>query len=367
MTDQATDGPMLTGRFDSSLSASRERLASQFGAHMPTGPVYIVGLDRSGKTTMRAFVASHSRIAIPAVGSNMWTFFYGRFGRLDRSDNLEACLEAMYRYKHVRFMEPDLERIRRDFCRGPTTYARLFALFLMQFAEQEGKPRWGAQSGLTEQYADELFAGYEGLKIIHMVRDPRDRYEASLAKWPNGRGRAGGATARWRFSIRLAERNLERFPGDYLIVRFEDLVVATEETIRRVCSFLGEEYEPQMLAMGEASRPREALEQTVIAEEPSPLMPDDYIGRYRNRIPDPELRFMQLHAGRLMLDYGYVPDQIDRSLRSSIRFGATEWPQQMARMVAWSAVESAHHRWPRQFGHSPGARMIIDSPAEVTT
>jgi hypothetical protein len=316
---------------------------------------------------MRAFVASHSRIAIPAVGSNMWTFFYRRFGSLDRPDNFETCLEEMYRYKHVRFMEPDLDRIRRDFYRGHKTYARLFALFLMHFAENEGKPRWGAQSGLTEQYADEIFASYDDPKIIHMVRDPRDRYEASLAKWPNGRGRAGGATARWRFSIRLAERNLERFRGHYLIVRFEDLVVATDETIRDVCSFLGEEYEPQMLAMGEASRPRESPEQIVIAEEPRQSMSDEYIGRYRNRIPDPDLRFIQLHAGRLMLRHGYVPAQIDRSLGSSLRFGATEWPQQMARMLAWSAVESAHHRWPRHFGHSPGARMIIDSPAEVTT
>jgi hypothetical protein len=357
---------MVNGRADSPLTGSGDQLASGLDAPAHDGPIYIVGLDRSGKTTMRAFIASHSRIAIPAVGSNMWTFFYRRFGSLDRPDNFEACLNAMYRYKHVRFMEPDLDRIRRDFYRGETTYARLFGLFLMHFAEIEGKPRWGVQSGLTEQYADEIFAAYDGPKIIHMVRDPRDRYEASLTKWPKGRGRAGGATARWRFSARLAERNLERFRGDYLIVRFEDLVVATDETIRGVCSFLGEEYEPQMLAMGEASRPRESLEQTVIAEEPCQPMSDKYIGRYRNRIPDPELRFMQLHAGHLMVRHGYVPDQIDRSLRSSLRFGATEWPQQMARMLAWSAAEGAHRRWPRHFGHSPGARMIIDSPAEVT-
>jgi hypothetical protein len=366
MTEQAIDGPMVTGRLDSSLPESRERVASQLGAPMPTGPIYIVGLDRSGKTTMRAFVASHSRIAIPAVGSNMWTFFYGRFGRLDRPDNFDACLDAMYRYKHVRFMEPDLERIRRDFYRGPTTYARLFALFLMQFAEREGKPRWGAQSGLTEQYADELFAGYEGLKIIHMVRDPRDRYEASLAKWPNGRGRAGGATARWRFSIRLAERNLERFRGDYLIVRFEDLIVATNETVRGVCSFLGEEYESQMMAMGEADQLRRSLQRSGIPEEPHGLLSSEFVGRYRDRVSEPELRFIQLHARRLMLRHGYTPEQINRSMGTSLRFSVMEWPKQMAWMLAWSAAEGAHRRWPRRFGHSPGARMIVKSQVEAT-
>ena len=338
----------------------------QADTSMPNGPVYIVGLDRSGKTTMRAFIAAHSRIAIPAVGSNMWTYFYRRFGSLDRPDNLDACLDAMYQYKHVRFMKPNLERIRRDFRVGPKTYARLFSLFLMDFAEHEGKPRWGAQSGLVEQYADELFAAYDGLKIIHMVRDPRDRYEASLAKWPNGRGRAGGATARWRFSMQLAERNIERFRGDYLIVRFEDLVVTTYETVRDACSFLGEEYEPQMLAMGEADRLRRSHERGIVPEGPSSPMSGEYIGRYRDRVPDPELRFIQLHAGRLMKHHGYAPEPIDRSLGNSLRFVAMEWPSQMARMLGWSAVEGAHHRWPGRFGHSPGARMIIDSPVEAS-
>ena len=47
---------------------------------MQLGPIYIGGLDRCGKTTMRAFLVSHPNIAIPAVGSNMWTYFYGQFG-----------------------------------------------------------------------------------------------------------------------------------------------------------------------------------------------------------------------------------------------------------------------------------------------
>ena len=47
---------------------------------MENHPIYIGGLDRCGKTTMRAFLASHPRIAIPAVGSNMWTYFYGQYG-----------------------------------------------------------------------------------------------------------------------------------------------------------------------------------------------------------------------------------------------------------------------------------------------
>ena len=50
-------------------------------------PIFIGGLDRCGKTTLRAFLVSHPNISIPAVGSNMWTYFYGQFGDLSDPEN----------------------------------------------------------------------------------------------------------------------------------------------------------------------------------------------------------------------------------------------------------------------------------------
>lgn len=340
----------------------RQVLPTESGRQLlhPGGdPIYIVGLDRSGKTTMRAFLSSHSHIDIPAVGSNMWTYFYRRFGPLDDAANLARCLAEMSRYKHVRFLEPDFARVRREFARGPATYARLFSLFLMHHAEREGKRRWGAQSGLVEQYADEMFEAWPSLKVIHMVRDPRDRYEASLAKWPDGRGRAGGAAARWRYSMRWAERNLRRYPDNYLIVRFEDLVTSTEATVRTACDFIGERFEPAMLALGAAAEFATRLG-TSPGDEESPALSSDYLGRFRGRVPETELLFLQLHLGRTMKRHGYPVERIDLSPRNRLAFAARQWPSNYTRYLAWSAAETAHRRWPQRLGHQPGRRMQVD-------
>ncbi len=334
------------------------------GTPSPMDPVYIVGLDRSGKTTMRAFLASHSRIAIPAIGSNMWTYFYRRFGPLDVAANLSRCLDAMFAYTHVQFLQPDRARIQDEFASGPQTYAHLFSLFLMHFAERENKPRWGAQSGLTEQYADELFTAYPGLKVIHMIRDPRDRYEASLAKWPEGRGRAGGATARWLFSTRLAERNEQRYEGRYVTVRFEDLVRSTEDTIRGVCAFLDEDYEPEMLAMAGADKFRRSLGGEADVKGPTGLLSESFIGMYRRNISDSDLRFMELHAGRRMQRYGYELTSDEWSFVRSVRFGLVDWPDQMARFAAWRVGEMAHHYWPRRLGHKPAKSKVPGARSE---
>lgn len=334
-------------------------------AGRPFGPVFIGGLDRSGKTTMRALLTSHPNISIPAVGSNMETYFYGQYGDLRNPRNLERCLRAMLRYKHVRFLQPDAERIRREFRQGPPTYAHLFSLFLIHHAEREGKPRWGAQTGLIERYADQLFAAYPGVKVIHMVRDPRDRYEASLALWPNGRGRAGGATARWRYSVRLAERNLQRHPDDYTVVRFEDLVTRPGQVLREVCGFVGETFLPEMLTMPSAPKHRDLLAAgagPVAGEVP---LSADFIGRFRGRVPANEVAFIQLHAGRLMRANGYGSDRIELPPAGWARFWIADWPNQLARMLAWRGIEALQQRFPRVVGRKPAARMILADPVEA--
>lgn len=322
------------------------------------GPVFIGGLDRSGKTTMRAFLTSHPNIAIPAVGSNMETYFYGRFGDLRKPRNLDRCLAAMLRYKHVRFLQPDPERIRREFREGAATYEHLFSLFLIHFAEREGKPRWGAQTGLIERYADELFASFPGVKVVHMVRDPRDRYAASLELWPDGRGRAGGATARWSYSMGLAERNLRRYPDDYLVVRFEDLVRHPEACVREVCGFLGETFVPQMLDMTDAPEHRRKL----AGGEPSDSvsLSTRFVGRYREIVPPRELMFMQLHLGRTMSSYGYTQHPLHPSIRERAAFMVLEWPNQFARMSAWRSLEGLQQRFPAVVRRTPGPRMIVE-------
>jgi len=311
------------------------------------GPIFIGGPDRCGKTTLQAFLVSHPNIWISAVGSNMWTYFYDRYGYLGKPANFERCLRAMLHYKHVKFLQPDADRIRRDFACGEATYARLFALFQQHCAERAGKPRWGDQTGLVERYAGQILAAYPGAKILHMVRDPRDRYEASISLWPKGKGRAGGATARWLYSVRLAKRNLQRFPDSYMIVQFEKLIGETEKTLRRVCEFLEEEFTPAMLTMEGAPAFRDALEKNAKgATRHSPLS-TDFIGGFRSKINKRELHFMQLYAGREMQEFGYQLEPIRFSAGDWLFFSLFDFPANLARKLAWRGVEAAQQAFPR--------------------
>jgi hypothetical protein len=336
---------------------------SSNAARMPA-PVFIGGPDRCGKTLLAAILGSHPEIAISAVGSNMWSFFYRQFGDLADDRNLDRCLAAMLRYRHVRFLDPDPVRLRADFVSGERTYARLFALFQEQHADRLGKPRWGDQTGLVERYANEIMAVYPDARMIHMVRDPRDRYEASLALWPRGRGRVGGATARWRYSIDLGERNRRRYPERYLFVRYEDLVTRPEETARRVCEFVGVGYEAEMLELEGMPTYRAKLEASVRAfggdpDLPGALISPAFIGGYRGRIPSRELVFMQDRLASRMRTHGYAPDPVPLALPERIRYTLVDLPMNLLRMHGWERFEAVQHRLPGVFGRTPVRAKLL--------
>ena len=328
-------------------------------------PIFIGGLDRSGKTLLRGFLASHPNISIPAIGSNMWTYFYGQYGDLTVGRNFQRCLDAMLRYKHVAFLQPDPVRIRREFQAGPATYPRLFALIQAHAAERIGKPRWGDQSGLIERYADQIMRAYPRARIIQMIRDPRDRYEAASARWPGGRAGVGGAAARWLYSTRLADRNARRHPDRYLVVRYETLVQEPEQTIRAVCAFVGEPFLPEMLRMEGAEGYRDKLRQSADADGPA-FLTTEFVGRFRGRVRDDDIAFIQLVARRMMTKHGYGLDRIGWSRPAQLRFALLGAPAGVLRMASWFLNEQVQQRLPAVHGRRPSADKVRGDGADLT-
>jgi hypothetical protein len=305
---------------------------------MDQGPIFVGGLDRSGKSLMRLSLSAHPHFAM-SRRTYMWTRFYNRYGALSQLDNFERCLAAMLRHKPVWVLNPDPDRIHREFWQGEPTYARLFALFHQHYAEQLGRPRWGDQLAFVERYADVIFAAYPSARMIHMIRDPRDRYAASIPPSQRRRGQVGGATARWLDSARLARRNQQHYPDRYKIVRYETLISQREETLREVCAFLNEEFEPSMLTLEGAIRfgPTHVDE---VGDEPD-LAVETVSSSMEAAEPAPkrEIAFMQTYAGRHMLAYGYQPQPIRFSLSDRFVFYCIDWPANLASMVAWRALE----------------------------
>ncbi len=217
------------------------------------GPVFIGGLAFSGKTPLRIALSAHSRLALTRRTA-MWSRYFGRFGDLATPGNLDRCLSQMLADPAIAALEPDRADIQRRFIAGSPTYAHLFAAIHQQHADRLGKRRWGDQMGMLERHADLVLSSYPAARMIHMIRDPRARYRAGDGVHRQLPGKLGWETARWQHSAELALRNRRHFPRRYRIVRYEQFAAEPESTLRDVCGFIGEDYEPAMAdALGRAT------------------------------------------------------------------------------------------------------------------
>ena len=326
------------------------------------GPVFVAGPERSGTSLMYALLASHPNIAM-SRRTNMWTHYYNQYGDLSNQANFERCLSMMMRYKRLIKLNPDPERIRREFWTGEQTYSRLFALLEEHFAEQLGKPRWGDKSLNTERYTALIFDAYPGARILHMLRDPRDRYSSSLKRWKVSRSGIGGATALWLSTVKMAENNLERYPRQYMVVRYEDLVGQPKETLKRISVFIDESYAPEMLSMQGAQQFRdEGGNSSYGQREPGKISPSS-IGKYRQVLFAQQVAFMQLFSSSSMQAHGYAPDKTNLGFLDGIRFLFFDLPFNLLRMLAWWGREFSLNRIGRAL---PAERVVPEHEAVGT-
>ena len=252
-------------------------------------------------------------------------------------------------------LRPDLEAIRKEFYKGETSYTRLFALLWGQFAARIDKPRWGDKSLNTERYADVIFRAYPGARILHIVRDPRDRFASALKRWKVIRGGVGSGAGMWLDSVRIGYRNQRKYPNQYRFVRYESLASEPEKTMREICDFIGEKYTPEMLSMRGAEEFRDEGGNSSFEQHVPGTISTTSVGRYRKYLTPRTIAFIQAAAGREMQSLDYPLDELHLSSRERFLFAIVDMPLNTARMTAWQLREAYLKRVGRPI---PASRLV---------
>lgn len=250
-------------------------------------PFFVLGAARSGTTMLRLMLNRHSRLAIPFESHFLRPIFAEL--PMDRPlDQQEAMriAELVTDQKNFRAWHLDAEQVRDELSRrAPAPLAELVdALFRMEIAGT-GKPRWGDKTPMYYLCWRPLMQLFPGSRLIHIIRDGRD-VNLSLEKvgW---HGPATSDRARyWRERVEMAhEAARELGPGRNLIIRYEELVLDSDTTLRTVCRFLGETFEPRMLEFFEdAAVHLSDVDGDVHTKLHRPPRPED-VGRWRREMP----------------------------------------------------------------------------------
>lgn len=266
-------------------------------------PIVIGGASRSGTTLIQKLLNRHSKIAgiheTLLIESEQLRSFPDMIWQLDGSQRMVAISDfkhlirtSAYRRRAktedevytglcVNFTSEQIEKSLsliegfyyvKDSRESHLLLGQFMNHMFMQYASANGKSLWAEKTPLNCWFYDFWHSCLPDALFINMIRDGRDRV-CSLMKVPWWHKSSLVGFDEWAVNIGNAFKALEGMPPKRCIhLRYEDLVLRTEETLSILMSFLGLELEDEMLSYGVQTKS---------------------VGRWRNELSAEELAYAQ--------------------------------------------------------------------------
>lgn len=272
-----------------------------------SAPFFIVGASRSGTTMLRLMLNTHSRLAVP----DEMKYFRHVEGQYDLASWRIALCEDDYRGLVQQYLDtrknvfPEgKEALDTLLAEDDRTIRGPYRSLLAHWTKTYGKERWGEKTPHNIFYVDVLADMFPDAQFIHVVRDPRAVVQSMNASSYYSDETVFNAL-NWRKSIRDGQCLFQQHcrPDQFLTVRYEDLVLNAESALRRVCAFLGEHFEPQILRFYETAGQQMAGQ----INTPSIQRPVSRAGlsKWRRRLTKKDIQVIEHLCRREMAAFDY--------------------------------------------------------------
>ena len=173
------------------------------------------------------------------------------------------------------------------------------------FAQREGKPLYGDKTPGYVVQIPELAAMFPEARFVHLIRDGRN-VALSYLERPWGPSTVGEAALYWRSRVGRGRAAGRAIGADrYLEASYEDLVDDAETEVRRMCTFLGLEFAPEMLQYQKAAE--EFIASSYQPEAFTALVqpPTSGLRDWSNAMSQSDVALFEAIAGELLVDLGY--------------------------------------------------------------
>lgn len=212
--------------------------------------VFVVGCERSGTTLVRTMLDMHPLLAVPPESYFVlkWLRQPELVMRNGRPD-VDMATKQLGREGHFsRWGLPVEDVARRWHERPPDTLPELIYGVHAVYAEREGKPFVGDKTPFYVSGMPTLAAAFPSARFLHIVRDGRDTALSLLDRTYRPPYTLSGAAIFWQRRLAAGLAGSRRLgDGRFTEIRYEDLLDDPEGVLRKVCTFLGLDYDPCLL------------------------------------------------------------------------------------------------------------------------
>ncbi len=271
-------------------------------------PTFLFGFERSGTTLLTMMTGAHPRLSCPLSVTGTWWHFLDRldaFGGLATADDIARMVAEVAAHERLKLWNVPFDEAAIAAAVTPGDYASLVDAFHAAAARAEGKARWVNMDIPTLFRFEDVARAFGDARFVQIVRDGRD-VALSFKGYRFGGLNALEIADRWSRATVAADRIGHALgPDRYLRIRYEDLIALPEQTLDRLCDFIGESYHPGMLDYaGDVSRkvPDATRDLWPVLDRPPQT---DRIDRWRREMKTSERYVIEEAAGEALDRFGY--------------------------------------------------------------
>ena len=327
-------------------------------------PIFLVGVPRSGTTLLAAFLDAHSRLGCGAETD------YFHF--LAQTDQTSLFAEDIWPNSGMKFLFevfpsretrplPDCYELTRSEIRSfllkhhPSPDIMLRAV-VEQSALRAGKHRWVEKTPRHLLHLKAISSCFPDAKIVRIIRDPRDVALSTLETWSWPPRTLEGAVLMWKYFDDHSRRFFAQQRNVYTL-KYEDLVINPESELRKLCAFLGEQFESQML---KRDNPRSNVN---ILKEPwkekaAESLDQSRVEVWKRKLDSSQRQIVFSLIGDRLLEYGYPCESRGAKL---ITVYPGESPLLYPSLCDW-LIERGARVWSRKRSDQPVAHALVGDP-----
>jgi hypothetical protein len=288
-------------------------LASQtFASSDNAGPVFIVGMPRSGTKLLRGLLNRHPRVRIPDIETDFFPFlvtWVAKNGEPATDAAFAELFEQMRGATYFTFRRDAQPFIWKEWQAHCPNFnaAGLFEGFIRY---ETGATRsdgviWGDKSPSYVRHIKLLLDHYPAARVIHIIRDVRDYCVSMRQAWNKDIRRAA---YQWGHDVGVAHPICVANSQRCIEIRYEELLQDPEPQMRRLSDFLGIEFTPEMTQLKRPAEQRgDATGQVEIVRT--------NFSKFGERLSAREVRDVEALAYDTMRLLGYSPTRATQQRR----------------------------------------------------
>jgi hypothetical protein len=272
-------------------------------------PVFVVGCHRSGTNLLYDTLLSAGGFAIYRGYLPIYKTLIPRFGPLDNPESRKKIVDTWMRSKGFARTGLDAAQLCAKLMAECRTGGDFIRIVMDEMARRQGVHRWAVYDPDYVLHVRSIKLDLPDALFIHIIRDGRD-IALSLMKMGEFRPFPWNRQARglletalyWQWMVHSGRTHGQQIPGDYIEIRYEDLVNNPRSTMETLGKFLDHDLDYERIRNTGLGRLRES--NSSFRDEANATH-ENPVNRWKERLTEQEIADLEALVGRGLEESGY--------------------------------------------------------------